>query len=46
MKRKITLICVAVVTLFVFNACHGGKKVQCDSYGHIQKTTHQEVVSK
>lgn len=46
MKTKLTTIICALGAFFVLNACHGSKKVQCESYSLTQTVQQQDFASK
>lgn len=46
MKTKITTLLCAIGAFFVLNACHGSKKVQCDSYGKTQRAAQHDLATK
>ena len=46
MKSKITTILCALGAFLILNACHGSKKVQCDSYGQNERMELQDLASK
>ncbi|MFM6935747.1 MAG: hypothetical protein ACKOXP_09900 [Flavobacteriales bacterium] len=46
MKLKLFFICSLLGIFFVLSACHGSKKVQCDSYGQLPAAVHQDLATK
>lgn len=46
MKTKLTTIICAISAFLLLNACHGSKKVQCDSFSQSQTVQSQDQASK
>ena len=46
MKTKVTMFICALGAFLVLNACHGSKKVQCDSFSQAQTVQQQDLASK
>jgi len=46
MKTKVTMFICALGASLVLNACHGSKKVQCDSFSQTQTVHTQDQASK